>query len=335
MIPQRDLSWQHQSWQEQLTNSITSSSALLQILNVSEQDFLLSNMAQTSFPVLAPQAFVSRMRIGDKDDPLLRQVINHRAEDLVVDGYQSDPLNESEFNPVKGLIRKYKNRALLVTTGKCAINCRYCFRREFPYSENNPSRLDWQNAFSYIAENPEIDEVILSGGDPLIAGDKHLNWMIDAISKLPNVRHLRIHTRLPVVIPDRVTASLTRMLQQTPMITSVVLHINHASEIDDSVRRAARDLKASVDFLLNQSVLLKGVNNALSTQVALQRACVESGIMPYYLHFLDTVTGTSHFKVQKEDALALYADMQRELSGYMLPKLVVETPRALSKQFLR
>ena len=335
MIPQRDLSWQHQSWQEQLTNAIRSPEALLQILNLSDKELLLSDSAAKKFPFLAPQSFISRMQIGDIDDPLLRQVINLSEEVLTHEGFESDPLKEATSNPVKGLIRKYKNRALLLATGKCAINCRYCFRREFPYSENNPSRLDWQQAFNYIAQNSEINEVVLSGGDPLVANDKHLSWLINAISDIPNIRYLRIHTRLPIVIPDRVTTQLANLLRESPLITTVVVHTNHANEIDSAVKEAAKKLKQSVNFLLNQSVLLKGVNDYLNAQIDLQKACVDAGIMPYYLHFLDPVNGTSHFKVSKEKALSLYRDMQRELSGYMLPKLVIETPDTPSKQFLR
>jgi len=334
MIPQRDLSWQTQSWQEQLINAIQSPEELLKLVALEPKDINLSVSALGKFPLLVPRAFASRIRPGNKDDPLLRQVLNFSEEDQAAEGYGPDPLEESSSNPVKGLIRKYHNRALLIVSRKCAINCRYCFRREFPYDENNPNRNEWDQAFSYLAANPEIDEVVLSGGDPLAVSDKHLQWLVESLSRIDSIKFLRLHTRLPVVLPDRVTDTLLNILGSCRFTTSVVLHCNHANEIDPAVSKAAHQLKQHSNFLLNQSVLLKGVNDDIDAQIGLQKACADLGILPYYLHFLDPVTGTSHFEVTKKDALSLYNDMQKHLSGYMLPKLMVEVPNTHSKQFL-
>ena len=335
MIPQRDLSWQTQSWQEQLSNAVNSSTELLAKLNLSAEEPNLSEKAAKQFPVLAPHAFIDRINPEDPNDPLLRQILNVHEEDIAALGFSSDPLEESSSNPVKGLVRKYKNRALLIVTGKCAINCRYCFRREFPYNENNPSRKEWGEALSYISNHDEIEEVILSGGDPLSVSDKHLHWLIEAVSAISSIKRLRIHTRMPIVIPDRITDDLLRILEECKLTTIVVLHVNHSNEIDEQVKNCMIRLKAKTDFLLNQSVLLKGVNDSLDAQLALHNTCVDAGIQPYYLHFLDRVNGTSHFEVPKEKALALYTQMQHAMSGYMLPKLVIELPNAQSKQILK
>lgn len=335
MIPQRDLSWQTQSWQEQMMNSVKSASELLNMLDIDSMQVDLSEKAARGFPVLAPHSFISRMRAGDANDPILRQVLNSKNEEIIQPGYSADPLEETKYNPVKGLIRKYHNRALLIATGKCAVNCRYCFRREFPYQENNPSRDDWQTAFEYLKKHAEIEEVILSGGDPLAIPDRHLQWLVHSLSEIQTIKRLRIHTRFVVVIPDRITDDLIRTLDETRLQITVVVHSNHANEFNDSLVTAIERLKKCVDFVLNQSVLLRGINDNLDTQVDLQNACVDAGILPYYLHFLDPVRGASHFEVSRHEALSLYREMQSRLSGYMLPKLVVEAPGALSKQFLQ
>lgn len=335
MIPQRDLSWQTQSWQEQMMNSVLSASRLLEILQIDPLDIELSDKAAAKFPVLAPHSLITRMTPKDTNDPLLKQVLSTISEETIPAGYSADPLKEAEYNPVKGLIRKYRNRALLIVTSKCAINCRYCFRREFPYEQNNPSREDWRDAFKYLEEQKEIDEVILSGGDPLSVPDRHLEWLIKSLSEIKSVRRLRIHTRLPIVIPDRVTSDLLQIIRESRFSTTVVVHANHANEFDKRVSAAMHRLKTVSKFVLNQSVLLKGVNDNLDSQVNLQKACVDAGVLPYYLHFLDPVLGASHFEVPHKKALELYKQMQAALSGYMLPKLVIERAGAPSKQFLQ
>lgn len=335
MIPQRDLSWQTQSWQEQIMNAVTSSEELLGLLKLTTDEIALSEPATKVFPVFAPLSFVSRMQSGDPGDPLLRQVLNLKEEDYSPDNFVADPLDERSHNPTPGLIRKYKNRVLLIVTGKCAVHCRYCFRREFSYSENSPSKSDWQKAFDYLKDDPEIEEVILSGGDPLSAPDRHIAWMIEQLEQISSIRRLRIHTRLPVVLPSRITDDFLELLETTELSTTIVIHANHANEFNAEVNFATKRLKIAANFVLNQSVLLKGVNDDLSAQIQLQKACIDSGVLPYYLHFLDRVRGASHFEVSKADALDLYQQMQASLSGYMLPKLVIETSGATSKQFLR
>ena len=335
MIPQSDLSWQTQSWQEQMMNAIQQPDELLRSLGLAASDLNLSSKAAECFSVNVPQSFLSRITPEDPLDPLLRQVLNLQLEDIQQPGYTADPLDESNYNPIKGLVRKYKNRALLIVTGKCAIHCRYCFRRNFPYAENNPSRNDWQQAFNYLREQPEIDEIILSGGDPMSAPDKHLLWLTNQLSEISSIKRLRFHTRLPVVIPDRVTPDFLELLQSTRLSTTVVVHINHANEIDDAVSQSLLKIKTAANFLLNQSVLLAGVNDNLDTQIALQEACVQAGVMPYYLHLLDSVMGAAHFQVPEARVRKLYSEMQASLSGYMLPRLVIEEPGATSKQVFR
>jgi len=332
MIPQCDLSWQTQSWQEQMIHAIHQPDELLRILKLAPNDVGLSSTAASHFPVNVPRSFLARMQPSDPQDPLLLQVLNLQLEDIIHPDYADDPLEESSYNPVKGLVRKYKNRALLIVTGKCAIHCRYCFRRNFPYSENNPSRTDWQRVFEYLESQPDIDEIILSGGDPMSAPDKHLTWLVSELSDIPSLKRLRFHTRLPVVIPERTTPEFLDLLRSTRLTTTVVVHINHAHEINGEVSASLKKLKSAANFLFNQSVLLAGVNDNLAAQVALQEACIQAGVLPYYLHFLDKVQGATHFYVPHQRARALYADMQAALSGYMLPKFVIEKPGTLSKQ---
>ena len=330
MIPQTDLSWQDESWQSAVKNLITDAHTLCQVLQLEPKELNLSEEAAKQFALKVPRAFVARMQIGNAKDPLLLQVLNKAEELIEKPGFFSDPLKEAQANPVPGLIHKYKNRALLTVSGNCAVHCRYCFRRHFDYGSNNPGSDGWLPVLRYLQEHPEINEIIYSGGDPLSAPDRLLKKLTDQLSHIPNIKYLRVHTRFPVVIPQRITDECLEWLNlyDNPMM---VLHINHAQEIDKGLITAVQKLKQAGITLLNQTVLLAGVNDSLEAQLELHRKSFDAGILPYYLHCLDPVKGAAHFYVEDKQAIALFHSMQSELSGYMLPKLVREMPNRTSK----
>ena len=290
--------------------------------------------AAADFPVKVPHAFLSRMERGNPADPLLTQVLPVADELISPAGFIPDPLNEAAYNPIPGVVHKYRNRVLFIVSPACAINCRYCFRRSFPYEENTQNKQQWRRALAYIGNNPAINEVIYSGGDPLAANDRFLSWLTQSIAAIPHVKRLRIHTRLPVVIPSRIDKALLGWMTATRLKPVVVLHINHPNEIDGPVKAGIRQLLESGLKVLNQSVLLRAVNDNAETLVALSEALYDSGAMPYYLHLLDPVQGASHFQVDDTHALQIYRDMQGALPGYLVPKLVREHPGAQSKTIL-
>jgi|TARA_B110000483_G_scaffold226488_1_gene287233 EF-P beta-lysylation protein EpmB len=330
MIPQTDISWQEESWQSALKNLVTDADELCELLGLNPEQLNLSAEAAKKFQLKVPRSFVARMEPGNADDPLLRQVLNLKNELIQTRGFVKDPLQENEANPLPGLIHKYKNRVLLTVSGACAIHCRYCFRRHFDYEANNPGSDGWLPVLRYIQEHPEIDEVIFSGGDPLSAPDRVLKNLTERLLKITSVKRLRVHTRFPLVIPQRITEDCLEWLKLFPN-TVAVLHINHANEIDEPVVKTILKMKSAGLVLLNQAVLLKGVNDSLKEQLALHQSCFDLGIQPYYLHLLDPVDGSAHFDIPKDTALNLYEGMRGSLSGYMLPKLVQETPGDISK----
>lgn len=268
-------------------------------------------------------SFVERMKKGKLDDPLLLQVLPVIEEFEERDGFTIDPLAEQD-NPQPGLLHKYKNRALLIVKGGCAINCRYCFRRHFPYQANKGGKSSWQQSVDYLLQHPEINEVILSGGDPLMAKDEELQWLLDALATVPHIKRLRIHSRLPVVIPARVTPELCDMLDSSRFQVIFVTHINHAQEIDEELQVAIKQLKKANVIMLNQSVLLKGVNDSAKALVDLSEALFDAGIQPYYLHVLDKVQGAAHFYISDHKAKQLMSELMSEVSGYLVPKLTRE-----------
>ena len=278
-----------------------------------------------------PEAYLSRIAHGDINDPLLRQVLPLSEETLSPAGYVLDPLEESEHRPAKGLIHKYAGRVLLIASPTCAINCRYCFRRHFPYSDNSPSRAQWQEALGYLRDDSTIHEAILSGGDPLAASDRQLAWLVEQLENIPHLKRLRIHTRLPVVIPDRINEDLLGWLGTTRLQKVVVLHINHANEIDQAVVDACTRLKQAGATLLNQSVLLRDVNDNVTALAALSERLLEAGILPYYLHVLDPVQGAAHFDVADNEARELVSQLRAHLPGFLMPRLVREIPGKESK----
>lgn len=320
------------TWQQALSNAISSYDELCSLLNISAEQSESISPAQKSFPLRVPREFVSRMEKGNPNDPLLLQILPQTIEVQKVPGFSPDPLLEMQKNPVPGLLHKYPNRVLLTLTGVCAVNCRYCFRRHFPYEENVPSRANWQNALDYIAKNNAIDEVILSGGDPLVLKDNLIAEFVSQLEKIPHVQRLRIHTRLPIVIPQRVTDDWIAWMQQTRFQTVVVLHCNHANEIDDDVFLAIKKLRA-VTTVLNQSVLLKNVNDNAEALINLSKRLFEAGALPYYLHLLDKVDGAAHFDSCEKKAEQLICEIKKSLPGFLVPKLAKEVPGLLHKLF--
>lgn len=314
----------HLSWQEQLADLCTDPAELLQLLGLSAQDPGLSHAALHAFPLRVPRPYIARMTPGDPRDPLLLQVLPLAAEDSLVPGYSTDPVGELQVNNSSGLLHKYAGRVLLVTTSSCAIHCRYCFRRHFPYADNRPGRTQWQASFDYIAANPEITEVILSGGDPLSCSNAWLAWLVDSIGAIAHVKRLRLHSRLPVMLPRRIDDALLQILGRTRLQVVMVLHANHHREFDAEVDAACARMRQSGMHLLNQSVLLKGINDTGDALCNLSERLFAAGVLPYYLHMLDKVQGAAHFEVPESEALALMSAMQARLPGYLVPRLVRE-----------
>lgn len=326
----RKLDSVEQNWLQQLTNAISNPAELLQQLEIDPALWQNGFAARKLFALRVPQSFVDRMEKGNPYDPLLRQVLPLNEEFEWNDGYSNDPLDEQN-NAIPGLLHKYRNRVLMIVKGGCAINCRYCFRRHFPYQENKGSKQVWQQSVDYIAAHPELNEVILSGGDPLMAKDEELRWLIDAISSVPHIKRLRIHSRLPVVIPARITDALCDLLRETRLQVILVTHINHANEINLEFKQQMSRLRAINVTLLNQGVLLKGVNDSVDAQVALSETLFDAGILPYYLHVLDKVQGAAHFFVSDQKAKEIMAGVIERVSGYLVAKLTREIGGRASK----
>jgi len=322
------------TWQQELRLAVRDAAQLVAVLDLPDHFLQSAQRAARSFPVFAPWSYISRMAKGDAADPLLRQVLPLDAELLDHSGFTADPVGDSAARIVPGLLQKYNGRALLVTTGACAVHCRYCFRRHYPYSEGPRSPADWQPAIEQIAADPTIDEVLLSGGDPLTLVDPHLATLADSLAAIPHVRRLRIHTRLPIMIPQRITDDLLDWLRGTRLAPIVVVHANHAQEIDDSVAQSlARLIDAGIP-VLNQAVLLSGVNDTAAALIDLSRRLVDLRVMPYYLHQLDRVAGAAHFEVPISRGLELMAKLRAALPGYAVPRYVQEVAGETHKRVL-
>jgi EF-P beta-lysylation protein EpmB len=278
-----------------------------------------------------PRNYVARMRMGDPADPLLRQVLPIGRELQDIADYVPDPLGEHAALRAPGLLQKYRGRALIITTSACAVHCRYCFRREFPYSEQTSDAPRWSAALSEIGRDSSIEEILLSGGDPLSLSDARLKSLTDALATIPHVRRLRVHTRQPIVLPSRVDAGLVGWLGSVRMPTVFVLHANHPNELSDDVRAACERLRASGVTLLNQSVLLRGVNDDVDVLAELSRRLFDSGVLPYYLHVLDRVRGSAHFEVPESEARVIAGELAARLPGYLVPRLVREISGAPAK----
>lgn len=314
------------SWQESLTDLISDPEELLHLLNLDADDCPYSLSALAQFPLKAPRPFVARIEKGNWQDPLLRQIWPAPSEDSGSADFVADPLEEERFNPVPGLLHKYQGRVLLTAAPHCAIHCRYCFRRHFDYQANTPSRAQWQAAFDYIASDDSIEEVILSGGDPLAIPDRQFRWLLEQLAGIEQLTTVRIHTRLPIVIPQRVTPDLLNCLRESRLHTVMVVHCNHRQELDSAVTREFDTLRANGVTLLNQSVLLKDVNDSSIALIELSKSLFEHGVLPYYLHMPDRVAGTEHFYITDQHARGLIKVLHASLPGYLVPRLVRENP---------
>ena len=328
MIPLSDVTWQTLSWQELIKNAISDVSLLLETLELPHQQHY------SEFPIKVPAPFLHRMKRANPKDPLLLQVLSQAQEMVTAPGFVDLPLEESEFSPLPGLIQKYQSRALIIVSGACAIHCRYCFRRHFPYDSFQPDSQQWSMLLNHIAKDESIEEVILSGGDPLMISDRRLAWIFNELSQIDHLKTIRLHTRLPVVVPQRITPPLLALMESSRLNLVLVNHINHANEIDEAVIEAMRQLKSSGVTLLNQSVLLKQVNDSAPALVNLSKALFQAHILPYYLHLLDPVNGSAHFEVKKNVALELMEELRKLLPGYLVPKLAQEIPGAASKHHI-
>lgn len=322
-------------WQAALSQLITDPKDLFRLLEINDAVMLdAAYRAANIFPLRVTHSFLSRMEKGNVNDPLLKQVLPLGIELQTHDGYKQDPLEEKKANPVPGLLHKYYGRVLITLTSACAINCRYCFRRYFPYNENNPGRLGWKKIFAYINDDHSISEVILSGGDPLVVSNTLLENFCTELIKIPHVKRLRFHTRLPIVLPERITTQFIKLLQKLPLNVILVVHVNHPQEINAELIKKFAMLNQANVKMLNQSVLLKSVNDNTDTLVTLSEKLFNAGVLPYYLHVLDKVEGAAHFDLPLSAAKKLHNELTACLPGYLVPKLACEEAGALAKTLL-
>lgn len=324
--PRETVARESRCWQEELADLVTDPAELVELLGLSPEQLPGTLRASGDFPLRVPRPFLKRIRKGDPRDPLLLQVLPLAAELQSPPGFSADPLEEAAANPVPGVVHKYRGRLLLIAAGQCAVNCRYCFRRQFPYGDNHLNRGQWRAALDYIHTRDDVREVILSGGDPLVLGDRQLAWLAGELAEIPHLDKLRLHSRLPIVVPSRITEELIAWFSGSRLKPVLVLHCNHANEIDAKVRAATASLRTAGVTLLNQAVLLKGVNDSADTLEELSEALFAAGVLPYYLHQLDRVRGAAHFEVDDGRALQLSQELRRRLPGYLVPKLVRELP---------
>lgn len=331
MIQGSEASLQAAGWRQILATAITDPAELLSLLDLPDSLLPAAQQASRLFSLRVPRPYLDRIQRGNPHDPLLRQILPLDAECYPSEGFSNDPVGDQDAMLSPGLLQKYPGRALLLTTGACGIHCRYCFRRHFPYTEANPAQQDWQQALEQLTADPTITEIILSGGDPLSLSDKRLGWLAAKLAGIPHIERLRIHTRLPVVVPARVDAALCDWLTALPLQKVMVLHINHAREIDTALEHACQRLLACGVTLLNQSVLLAGVNDTVDSLHQLSERLFACGVLPYYLHQLDRVNGAAHFEVSDVIAQKLVATLRNQLPGYLIPRLVREHAGTASK----
>lgn len=310
-------------WLQDLGDAFNHPEDLLNYLELDIANFEPDLTARKLFALRVPRPFAEKMKKGDSSDPLFLQAMSQYQEFAQIEGFSKDPLEE-QHSPAPNILHKYQNRLLFMIKNSCAINCRYCFRRHFPYQEIKSNKESWQQSLEYIRSTLEIEEVILSGGDPLMAKDDEISWLMDRLEQIEHLKTLRIHTRLPVVIPNRITPELTARLSQSQLNIVLVTHINHANEIDETFRQKMQMLKQANVMLLNQSVLLKNINDNAQTLKALSEKLFHCGIFPYYLHLLDKVEGAAHFYIPDQQALSIYRQLQKITSGYLVPKLARE-----------
>lgn len=319
------------SWQEALSDLVTDPNELLALLELDSS--LLAEMTAASlvFPLKVPRSYLARIEKGNPRDPLLKQILPIGMELKTHPDFVFDPLEEAKTNILPGLLHKYHGRVLITLTGHCAIHCRYCFRRHFPYAENNPGKNGLEKVFDYIAKDTSLTEVILSGGDPLAVNDNLLHYVSNQLNQLSHIKRLRIHTRLPVVLPERITDSFISWLNNLQKACVMVLHVNHPQEINQEIKHVLFRIHNAQVTLLNQAVLLKGVNDNLATLIALSEKLFEAKVLPYYLHVLDKVQGAAHFDLELTQALRMHESLRNHLPGYLVPRLVQEEAGKLAK----
>jgi EF-P beta-lysylation protein EpmB len=321
------------SWQEALQQCITSLEELVELIPAAATH--ISTEAQQAFPFKASRRYLGKIDPQDASDPLLLQILPQAIEMHANSSFSADPLEEHRYNPLPGLMHKYSSRVLITLVGSCAIHCRYCFRRHFAYENNRPGTQGLTAIYDYIHAHTEINEVILSGGEPLLANDTLLQTVIQKLSEIPHLKRVRIHTRLITTIPERVTPTLVHALTHTRLKSILVTHCNHPHELDDDIAEACHTLAQNKITVLNQSVFLAGVNDNAETLIALSEKLFACHILPYYVHSLDAVAGSAHFDLPLEKKRALYMAMQQQLSGFLVPKWVKEVPGEKHKIIVR
>jgi EF-P beta-lysylation protein EpmB len=322
------------AWQHALREAFTRPAELLAFLELDPELAALDTARLRDFPLRVPRGFAGRMEKGNPADPLFLQVWPAEAEGLSVVGFGLDAVGDLQRLKSGGIVHKYHGRVLVMTTGACGVHCRYCFRRHFPYSDALAARDHWREALAQIEADPSISEVILSGGDPLSLSDDKLGEFLRGLDAIPHLRRLRLHTRQVVVLPERVDDGLLELLRATRLQTVVVLHANHARELDESVRAACGRLREAGARLLNQSVLLRRVNDSAAALCHLSERLFDCGVLPYYLHLLDRVQGSAHFEVEEARAIELMRELSAQLPGYLVPRLAREMSGAPAKTVL-
>jgi len=334
MIPQTQPIVTNHAWQIALANSIKDPEELLAQLGLSGKLDAIDGDSIKKFPLRVTQSYINKMRYGDANDPLLRQVFPFIDEGITHKDFVTDPVGDQMAITSPGILQKYHGRALLLTTGACAIHCRYCFRRHFPYGDSNPLASQWQQTLISLKSNTSINEVIFSGGDPLILTDNKLESLVCDLEQIPHLKRLRIHSRLPIVLPERIDQQLLNWIKNTRLQVIMVIHANHANEVDQDVAKALDDLRVVGCQLLNQAVLLKGINDCVSNLAALSERLSEVSVMPYYLHLLDKVAGASHFDVSEQHGIELVDQLRAMLPGYLVPRLVREVQGMANKTII-
>ena len=322
IIPRTEPAGQTPTWQVELAQAVREPADLLEMLQLPRSLLDAATAASKDFPLRVPQSYLERIEPGNPHDPLLRQILPLAEELTESEGFFTDPVGDQQAMASPGLIHKYHGRVLLTLTGACAVHCRYCFRRHFPYTDANPMEDGWQAAIDYLLQHPEVSEVILSGGDPLSLSDRRLADLVNRLDAIPHLKRLRWHSRVPVVLPSRLTTELRHIWQSSRLQQVLVLHFNHPNEINHEIKQSLKSLSTNKIQLLNQTVLLRGVNDNVDSLVNLSEALFAAGVLPYYLHMLDRVQGAQHFEVDADTSQRLYRELLSQLPGYLVPKLV-------------
>jgi len=319
-----------EDWKSILSQSKITTKELLEYCKLDHHP-LASSDAEGLFSLIVPRTYLEKIEKGNPNDPLLLQVLPQKSEHIEVAGFTENPLKEDTFSPVKGLIHKYPNRVLLITTSACVINCRYCFRRTFPYGEHRQSKAQWKDALNYISQRKMINEVILSGGDPLIQNNDSLFWLLSEIDAIAHIKRIRIHSRLLISLPQRIDKEFVERFKMIKKQKIIVTHCNHSNELGDDVKISIDALRSQNVTLLNQSVLLKSINDQPETLTELSEALFDTGILPYYLFLLDPVAGAAHFDISLAQAKDIYKQLLTQLPGFLTPRLSIEIPGEQSK----